>query len=527
MVDNLLSVDEGVGGNFRVTTDNSGPLDIKKIPNLMTPDGLAAIYGPNWAVPDWYLDGVVGLDTNAGTSPATPLQTGAELARRLGPYALWGQSVTVHVLENGLIDDLIVRGALLVAGTYLDVIGKPRLVALAGTILTSTGIDHTIPRAPQVTCSGIADWTTYVGTRLRMTDLAQAESVTWVAAANPAGVGLSTARTPRWSRPNLTSTTAPLQMVNPVVGATVVIESLPPVPAIDLLVDGLENRASGVAQWPLRMVYVASIDCPLVAIRGRCANEFSRAFLHGSKVGLVEGPAGAITTATGFGPFGCFYGYPSPASGNAVYVMTALSTACLFGSPLTIVFSGASTMNFLSSCLFQKVGYALTDVSTSLLQDCQFFDVPLATTLVVKNRLNSFNISGSGNTGIGYGVGNNTMGQFQGTQNLQGAVANAQLSAAPAINLTIPQLLQSADFAQKGTTPAMLAGATTVTVPWYDNAAQKVTATHATVGGVQGILRVTQTSTTQFTITSSNAADTSTVNWQISPLGRNIFISTT
>jgi len=116
---------------------------------------------------------------------------------------------------------------------------------------------------------------------------------------------------------------------------------------------------------------------------------------------------------------------------------------------------------------------------------------------------------------------------FLGTINLLAAVSPARLATAPAVNLTFPQVLQPNDYAQKGTTPAMVAGATTVTVPWYDNASQKVTATHATLGGTQGILRVTQTSTTQFTITSSNAADTSTVNWQISPLGRNIFISTT
>jgi hypothetical protein len=44
--------------------------------------------------------------------------------------------------------------------------------------------------------------------------------------------------------------------------------------------------------------------------------------------------------------------------------------------------------------------------------------------------------------------------------------------------------------------------------------------------GTPGILSVQQISSTQFTITSSSTLDTSTVNWTISPLGRNIFIST-
>jgi hypothetical protein len=65
-----------------------------------------------------------------------------------------------------------------------------------------------------------------------------------------------------------------------------------------------------------------------------------------------------------------------------------------------------------------------------------------------------------------------------------------------------------------------------VTVPWYDNATQRVTVSHAAFAGTPGILSVQQISNTQFTITSSSALDTSTVNWTISALGRNIFIST-
>jgi hypothetical protein len=63
-------------------------------------------------------------------------------------------------------------------------------------------------------------------------------------------------------------------------------------------------------------------------------------------------------------------------------------------------------------------------------------------------------------------------------------------------------------------------------VPWYDNVNQQVTVTYAAIAGTPGILSVQQISTTQFTITSSSAVDTSTVRWQISPLGTNIFIST-
>jgi hypothetical protein len=484
---------------------------------------------PNWLVTDWYIDGTVGDDTNSGTLIGAPIKTGAELLRRLGPYAMWPQSVTVHVLANGMIDALILHGMMMVAGTHLDIIGTPTQLFDCGTIATITTIDHITPAAPQLTCTGVADWTPYIGKRLQVITGASATATTWIATASPAGIGVNTARTPRWTRINTTSTTAPIQMVTPAVGSTVIVESLPLIPVIEIELEGLETKTSGIAQWPLRMVSISAIDCPLIAIRGRSPNEFSRAFLYGSQIGYVEGPPGSVTTSTGFGPFGCCYIYPASGSGNALYVMTALATACLFKAPLTVVFSGASTINYINACVFQACSYQMSDASSSLLQDVQIFDMIGATSsaLVIKNRLSSFNISGSGNAGYGYVVNNNAIAQLQGSQNLQGTVTNARLSAAPAIILTIPQLIQPSDYAQKGITPAMVAGVTVVTVPWYDNATQRVTVAHAAFAGTPGILSVQQISNTQFTITSSSVLDTSTVNWAISPLGRNIFISTT
>jgi hypothetical protein len=44
---------------------------------------------PNWLVTDWYIDGVTGDDTASGTAIGSPIKTGAELMKRLGPYAMW------------------------------------------------------------------------------------------------------------------------------------------------------------------------------------------------------------------------------------------------------------------------------------------------------------------------------------------------------------------------------------------------------------------------------------------------------
>lgn len=519
--------------------DNPTPLAV-----WVTPDG-AAVGGPgawqqlavlvpqayaaNWTVTDWYLDGTVGNDANNGTTALTPLRTGAELLRRLGPYALWGQSVTVHVLVNGMTDALVLRGVMLVAGTHLDVIGTPTQVADAGTITAVTGIDHLTPQAPTLTTSLIPDWTAYVGKRLTLTSSSNVGATSWIAKANPSALGLNVARTPRWARASTTSTTTLGTTITPAVGTSIVVESLPFVPSIDILVDGQEQRTAGVAQYPQRVVTVSSIACPLMAIRGRAVSETARVMILSCNVGYIEAPPGCAPLNSGFGIWSCQFAYPVSSSPTAIFLAPSTVTSCLFGAPLTTVYPGANGTNALINCLFQGVSVVAINQSTLTLTDVQIFDVVGAGSSALSTNQCSVgvgSVSGSGNAGYGYSLSVNTSFYYFGTQNLQGAVSNARLSTAPAINLTIPQLLQPSDYAQKGVTPAMVAGTTTVTVPWYSNTTQRVTVSHAVFGGTPGILSVQQISTTQFTITSSNALDTSTVNWAMSPLGRNIFIST-
>ena len=68
------------------------------------------------------------------------------------------------------------------------------------------------------------------------------------------------------------------------------------------------------------------------------------------------------------------------------------------------------------------------------------------------------------------------------------------------------------------------AGYVTVVVPWWDPASQQVTCTRNTPAGVIGDISVPAANRTNtgFRIVSANAADTSTVDWQMSPLGRDI-----
>ncbi len=490
----------------------------------LVPAQIAAAYFPNWAVTDWYIDGTVGNDNNNGTAAATPLRTGTELLRRLGPYALWGQSVTVHVGANGMVDPLVLRGVLLVAGTHVDIVGTTTLLLDAGTVNTYVGIDHTIPRAPQVTLTGVPDFTPFRWKRLRLTTTALAGAVTWVAAPNPGGAGVATARTPRWSQVNTVGTSTIFSLVNPAGGEGCVIESTPFVPSIDLLIDGRETTTAGVAQWPLRVLFIDAIDCPLLSIRGRFTTEFPRSLIFGSSLGTVDSSPNSTGTANGQNAVGSFFAYASPSSSVNRYHGMPATIACLFGNAYTFV--QVVCPAFFQACLLQ--GCALTGnlrfaISGS---DLQVFDMVGSNAIFGQGKLVLTNTSGSGNTGVGLSVSNNVSLTLSGTYNVQGATTNVQLAAAPATNLTIPQALQPDDYAQRGITPAMVAGTTTVTVPWYDSARQQVTACHAAFAGAPGMLSVQQISNTQFVVTSSNAADTSTVRWQISPLGRNIFIST-
>lgn len=483
------------------------------------------VYAANWAVADWYIDGTVGNDGNNGTDPGTPLRTGAELCRRLGPYALWGQSVTVHVLANGMTDGLNLRGCLLVAGTHLDVIGTSTTL-VADVVASFNPRNHATPVASQISTVGTADLTPYQWRRMRLTTGANVGAIAWIAKSDPAGAGVAIVRTSQWVNLDLVSTSSYRNLtVVPAPGDGIAIESLSFVPAVAIDIDGIRDIASGPSSWTKRILSVIGIGTRNLTIAGIASYTYGALPIFGCRISnayVFDNNQNSL----GIGSLtGCNLYWDDP--GSPVYrVPEALVECSLFGDGSPAATNSQNSL-FISNCLFQGLNCQSGDVNTIQATDNQIFDVVGATSIAFawKNGRIS-NLSGTGNAGFGIGLANRSSLSLLGTINLLATVSSARLTTAPAINLTLPQLLQPSDYAQKGTTPAMVAGATTVTVPWYENTVQKVTTTHATFGGTPGVLRVTQTSTTQFTITSSSALDTSTVNWQISPLGRNIFVST-
>lgn len=493
----------------------------------LTPAELAQAYAANWAVSDWYLDGTTGNDANNGVTALTPLKTGAELARRLGPWAMWGQSVTVHVLENGMIDALVLAGSMLVPGTHLDVTGVATVLA-TDVVAAYQNLSHVgTPTATHLTSTAIVDWTPYVGKRVRFTSGTALDAVVWVGAASPGGIGLNVAQTCRTSRIDQTSTTSLQNVTNiiPTVGTSFVVESLPVVPSISINLGGTVLDSAG-PQWPVRCCAVMHVECQEISYNAPDVDMPCRSICFGCAIGTISSPVMSAFFAS-FRRVGFHLKYPVPRTAvvqsnlcGSYYcgLCTVPENDCEFGATISLTY-----------VLFQNARLVPRGCCTITTADLQWFDC--ASTSAVfsvpsgANIIQSRDNSGARNSGYGIWLANNIRGRFIGTWNVQTALGDAQLIATPTISLTASQAFQFSDYAQKGTSGALVAGTVTVTVPWYDNVSQKVTVSHAVFAGVPGILSVQQISSTQFTITSASVADTSTVNWAISPLGRAIVLS--
>lgn len=497
-------------------------VDSARFQSPVVAGSVAAAYFANWAVPDWYIDGVVGDDGNPGTSPGLPIRTGGELLRRLGSYAIWQQSVTVHVLANGMTDPLILSGMMKNAGDHLDVIGTPTQVADAGTISSFTVFNHATPEASLLKTTLIADWSSHQWRRLRIIGGARDDSVCWVAKANPSGLGVDTARTSRWGAINTTSATAITNNVTPVNGDAVVVESLPRIPSIHIQLDGpIDNSANpafGVRQLLVRDVDVDSID-----IYTASANVPVRSITYG--IAFQGSSNNAFTPSALILPMLCSKAY-TRSTATTIIVAQGFWVNCLAGDGLSLVSGsipwGASTL------LCEGCGVSMTQGVVYACNDVQVFDMVGATSTAVgtSTGFRGTSISGKDNAGYGLGIFNNSVIRLTGTLNLQGAAGNVHLFSTPATNLTYTQFAVPNDWSQKGTAQ-LVGGTVNVAVPYLDPATQKITVSYNTPPASPGFLSVPAASRTAagFTINSSLPADNGTVDWQISPLGRNIFFS--
>lgn len=479
---------------------------------------LPQAYAANWAVTDWYIDGVTGNDANNGTTALTPLRTGAELTRRLGAYALWGQSVTVHVGANGMTDALVLRGAMLVAGTHLDAVGTTTVLA-NDTVAAFAAVDHTIPRGSQVTATVLADWTPYLNRRCRLTSGLKVGGIWWVGFVSPGGAGLNVARVspPCWI--DQASATETVAAVVPAPGDTFAIESLPSVPEITIDIDGPILTAAG-ALWAKRQWNIRDLNVTYASVRGPGFRIYRCASMFGCRVGNTDSSMVVSAGSIYFRWAGCSF-FLVDSVANTQFQAYGRWDYCYAGDGIGGVF-GAQIWS-ASNCLFERCQTGSS--YSSFLIGVQIFDCPSGS--AASFQLGSLsNVSGDNNVSFGLNLTNFTLLRLQSVINIKGTVSDARLGVAPAIQLTTAQAIQPDDYAQKGTAQLGAGGTVTVNVTWWDPTTQRLTLTRNTPGGAIGDLSAPQATrtNTQFVVNSANAGDTSTFDWQISPLGRNIFV---
>ncbi len=121
---------------------------------------------------NYYIDAVNGSDLNLGTTSGTALASWAELARRWGPHPQVSSVITVNILSDlnevlGLgIDPIFMDSTSGIVFT-----ASPKTVEFNGTVLVHVpavaGTEGTLTdNAP----APIADWTPYIGKRIRVTE---------------------------------------------------------------------------------------------------------------------------------------------------------------------------------------------------------------------------------------------------------------------------------------------------------------------------------------------------------------------
>ena len=487
-----------------------------------------AYYAANMAVTDWYIDAVAGSDSNDGLTALTPLKTGNALYQRLGPLPVWQASMLVHVGPGGITDTLTLCGETGAVGVSVNVVGTPTLIADAGIISGYTGMDHVTPRSPTLFCTGIADFTPYLGKRVRITSGANAGACTWILKAAPHGLGLNAARTGLWYKKNdVTLATAMYSAVTPALGDPVAIESLPLVSTLNLELEGQVSLPGGNA-WPQRQYSIDSLEI----------NSLNRTASSDRQNGYRAIVFGCLLTFINFASRLLYY-----AAGRTDAVACLITATGVPSIPLNGSWVGLCALNVTITAApagLLLVGYSVLQTcnvycyySSQLFTDVQLFDAPGVTVYALNlSAGRASNISGDGNIGCGYGLQNMSRVAYISVQNLTGLFGNVKLISTPPVTLplaiTMASLLPIIDFARSGTS-TLVGGTINVTVPYINWAVQRITFSRKDPLGTVGDLSIptaTRTSTS-FRINSTNSLDVSTVEWSISPLERNIFSTTT
>jgi hypothetical protein len=479
---------------------------------------VAAAFAAAWAVTDWYLDQTTGLDTNDGLTAGTPLKTGAELSKRLGPWAQFGQSVTIHIGVNGIADDIVVNGQFLQPQTGLTITGTPTVVGSYVVASYTARVFTGTPNADQVTCTGVAAWT--VGQRLVQTTGTGAGTMAFVVT----DLGSGQAMTNPWARPNVAAnlnwggTLTP-----PQVGETVQVQTLPPVRAVNVNVLGVHNSTGSAAPgaYARRVFELSSVRVTNGVRYVANGPEMSNTWVFGAD---ITGPL-ASTTPIVNGSSSIF---------SCLLRVDRVMNYQIINSGFVVPASGFATTNRInfggfcnfSACVFYGMTCWCFPGGAINFTNCTVWQGEFAGIIVTYNTILYINnVAGRSTIAGSWGMQFQNVSMVRGVTtgwNLTGVAGEIQLSVAPTYALTPAQILPD-DWSQKGVA-TLIGGVVDVVVPWFDPAVQRIAIGRNTPGGTTGDLSVPQANRTAtgFRIQSTSASDTSTVDWQISPLGKGI-----
>jgi hypothetical protein len=196
----------------------------------------------SWAYQaDWGINATTGDDENLGTA-ASPLATLAELRRRLDGQTLMQRTVVRQFgdVEEDLLLTVTMRNP---SDPFVYMSDPSTWTTVAtGSITGVLAINRTAnpPNAQEITDGTVADWTPYLGMRIRLVAPSARAGATAFIMKN---MGANTARTTRFNGVGFDPATAisvQLAVTDPVIGDPYVIETLPGIDNVDLTV----NRAS-------------------------------------------------------------------------------------------------------------------------------------------------------------------------------------------------------------------------------------------------------------------------------------------
>lgn len=331
---------------------------------------------------DWYVDSVNGDDLNTGKTSAAALKTLEELlVKRFGAYPKFSINTVIHLSGNFSDQDFILRGSV-DDGVNVALVGEVTIVR-SGAITAKT--DYVAgTTVAEVTDTGVTDWISDVGDRVKLTSGANSGAMNWVAK----DLGGNAARTNTWFTLNAIAsssfTTLSSNTINAAISDTYQIEQLTNLRGLDVHLDRPGTSVNESVVFEARDLNIgASFFGALLSLGNNSA-------LSGCKISGIIHIANTMMV-------GCYF--------SAGAVLSGSFGSQVIASVVTSFIISASRFLIGTRSLFQGTGINSSyGVTIQILSDLAVYDaavpgVSVGTNCVIEKT--SGTLFGSGNTNVG------------------------------------------------------------------------------------------------------------------------------